>query len=71
MAVAGGKMYTLLLYIPLTLMVLTRPNEGRIPAWLERRIARWPSWLRGMSPPKEAATDARELLGHGADVGSP
>jgi hypothetical protein len=71
MAVAGGKMYTLLLYIPLTLMVLTRPNEGRIPAWLERRIARWPSWLRGMSPPTEAATDARELLRHGADVGSP
>jgi hypothetical protein len=47
MAVAGGQMYTLLLYVPLTLMVLLRPNEGDIPSWLDRRIASWPRWLRG------------------------
>jgi hypothetical protein len=47
MAVSGGEMYTLLLYVPLTLMVLRRPNEGGIPTWIERRIASWPRWLRG------------------------
>jgi hypothetical protein len=35
------------MYVPATIMVLLRPNEGAVPAWLERRIARWPSWLRG------------------------
>jgi hypothetical protein len=30
-----------------TFMVLRRPNEGSIPAWLERRIVRWPRSLRG------------------------
>lgn len=51
MAVAGGEMYTLLLYVPLTLMVLARPNEGSIHPWLERRIASWPGWLRGAASP--------------------
>ena len=37
----------LLLYLPATLMVLRRPNEGPVPAWLERRIVRWPLSLRG------------------------
>ena len=35
------------MYVPATIMVLLRPNEGAIPEWLERRIARWPLWLRG------------------------
>lgn len=35
------------LYLPCTLMVLRRRNEGPLPAWLERRMARWPAWLRG------------------------
>jgi hypothetical protein len=34
-----------------TFMVLRRPNEGRAPAWLERRIAAWPAWLRGRDAP--------------------
>ena len=33
------------LYCPSTLMVLARPNEGALPAWIERRIAAWPRWL--------------------------
>lgn len=70
MAVAGGRMYTLLLYVPLTLMVLRRPNEGAVPAWLERRIASWPRWLRGMeSPPKEPANDSLQSLGSRTDIG--
>jgi hypothetical protein len=35
------------LYLPCTLIVLRRSNAGELPAWLERRIARWPTWLRG------------------------
>jgi hypothetical protein len=37
----------LLLYLPATLIVLRRPNEGHVPAWLDARIAAWPIWLRG------------------------
>lgn len=40
---------TMFLYVPATLMVLRRPNEGALPVWLERAIARWPAWLRGRS----------------------
>jgi len=46
-AMASGLLSTVLVYLPLTVMVLRRPNEGAIPAWLEARIAAWPSWLRG------------------------
>jgi hypothetical protein len=35
------------LYLPCTFLVLRRKNAGRLPAWLERRIAAWPAWLRG------------------------
>lgn len=44
---ASGKLYTLLIFLPLTAMVLLRPNEGSLPAWLESRVARLPTWLRG------------------------
>lgn len=36
-----------LLYLPALAMVLVRRNEGAAPAWLERRLARFPDWLRG------------------------
>ena len=35
------------LYLPCTLLVLRRRNAGHLPAWLERRISKWPPWLRG------------------------
>jgi hypothetical protein len=35
------------LYVPALLLVLRRRNEGPVPFWLERRIASWPSWIRG------------------------
>jgi hypothetical protein len=46
-ALASGKLSTLFLYLPLTLMVLRRPNQGTVPAWLERGMRDWPVWLRG------------------------
>jgi hypothetical protein len=48
-----GRAFTLLMYVPATIMVLRRPNEGAIPAWLERLVARWPVWLRGFSAAPE------------------
>lgn len=41
-----GQAFLLFLYLPLTLMVLRRPNEGSVPAWLERPLSR----LRGRIP---------------------
>ena len=36
----AGTMLALFLYLPATLMVLRRPNEGPVPAWLETRTTR-------------------------------
>ena len=36
------------LYWPSLAMVLRRANEGVVPAWLERRLAFAPPWLRGV-----------------------
>lgn len=36
-------------YLPALWIVLRRPNEGPLPAWLEHRIVQWPAWLRGAS----------------------
>jgi hypothetical protein len=35
------------LLLPCVVMLLRRPNEGPAPAWLERRVAGLPRWLRG------------------------
>jgi hypothetical protein len=34
-------------YIPAAVLILTRPNEGTMPRWLERAAGRLPTWLRG------------------------
>ena len=34
-------------YLPALWIVLRQPNQGEIPAWVEQRVATWPSWLRG------------------------
>jgi len=46
-----GRAMVWSLYLPCTLLVLRRRNEGPLPAWLERRIDSWPEWLRGGDPP--------------------
>jgi hypothetical protein len=35
------------MYVPATVIVMRRRNEGSIPEWLERRARRLPRWLRG------------------------
>jgi hypothetical protein len=42
-----GQTFVWFLYVPCVLMVMRRPNEGSIPAWLQQRIALWPPWIRG------------------------
>jgi hypothetical protein len=44
---ATGRAMTVGLYLPCLWMILQRPNHGPVPAWIERRIAGWPDWLRG------------------------
>jgi len=50
-----GSIAVPVLLVPCVLMVLRRPNEGPAPAWLERRLAGAPRWLRGRS---DVARDA-------------
>ena len=35
------------MYLPALVMVLRRPNDGALPAWLERATVALPKWLRG------------------------
>jgi hypothetical protein len=55
---ASGTLYTLLVFLPLTAMVIRRPNVGALPPWLEIRVAGWPTWLRGSAVRSESATSA-------------
>ena len=45
---ATGQLLVVALYLPATIMVLRRPNEGPLPAWLERHARRLPCWFRGV-----------------------
>jgi hypothetical protein len=45
---AAAPWVLLTCYLPAVVMVLRRPNEGPVPAWLERRLQWVPSWLRGV-----------------------
>jgi hypothetical protein len=42
-----GTSMVVCMYVPATVMVLLRPNEGVVPGWLEERIVSWPAWIRG------------------------
>jgi hypothetical protein len=43
----SGPLVVVGMYIPATLLVLSRPNSGDVPAPVERAASRLPSWLRG------------------------
>jgi hypothetical protein len=51
---AQGDAMVVALYLPCLWMILRRPNEGSVPASLERRIAKWPPWLRGKTSQSSA-----------------
>jgi hypothetical protein len=36
------------MYVPALILVMRRPNEGDLPVWLERFVARLPTWVRGV-----------------------
>ncbi len=42
-----GPLIIVCLYLPALLMLLRRPNEGPVSAWMERFARRLPEWLRG------------------------
>ena len=42
-------------YAPALVMVLRRDNAGPLPQFIERRIARWPAWIRGNAAETESA----------------
>lgn len=54
-----AQLMALTMYPLATLLVLRRPNEGPVPAWLEKRIATWPAWLRGRVPAGTPAAGRR------------
>jgi hypothetical protein len=43
----SARWIPLFLYIPVTVMILRRPNDGPTPQWLESAFGRWSSRLRG------------------------
>lgn len=45
----SAAVIALVLYPLATLLVLRRPNQGSVPAWLERHLVSFPVWLRGGS----------------------
>jgi hypothetical protein len=59
------------MYIPCLIMVLRRPNEGRMPLWIDRTTAGWPTWIKGRAPqnlidaPASALAADRSSLDHG------
>jgi peptidoglycan/LPS O-acetylase OafA/YrhL len=52
----GGPWAMVACYLPALLIVLRRPNEGPAFQWIERRILKWPQWIRGVS-----AAEARAI----------
>ena len=42
-----GTIITYFMFLPSLLMVLRRPNVGKVPEWLENLAARGPRWIRG------------------------
>lgn len=44
------------MYLPALWMVWRRPNEGRVPAWLERASTVLPPWIRGQPAATSPAT---------------
>jgi hypothetical protein len=36
------------IYVPALILVLRRPNQGDLPAWLERFVSKLPTWIRGV-----------------------
>ena len=47
LAVRNAPLIVVCYYAPVAILVLLRPNAGRLPSWLERTSSMLPVWLRG------------------------
>jgi hypothetical protein len=65
----SGKLALALCYLPCVVMVLMRPNEGKLPLVLETALDRMAGWWRASIPGGRSAVPATPHSG-GADVGS-
>jgi len=65
----SGKLALALCYLPCVVMVLMRPNEGKLPLVLETALDRMAGWWRASIPGGRSAVPAAPHSG-GADVRS-
>jgi hypothetical protein len=47
----AANILNVVVYLPVLVAILLRPNEGPAPAWLEEISSRTPAWLRGRPSP--------------------
>jgi hypothetical protein len=50
-----------LVYVPALVMVLRRPNVGRIPTWAAEYVQRLPTWFRGVEPNIKNGSSSSDL----------
>jgi hypothetical protein len=60
---AGAPIFVACLYLPAVAIVLSRPNVGEVPAWVDRFMAPLPVWIRGISRTTEGLSDAPTRTG--------
>jgi hypothetical protein len=51
----AANILNVVVYLPVLIAILFRPNEGPAPAWLEQITSRTPAWLRGRPSPATSA----------------
>ncbi|HEU6449776.1 MAG TPA: hypothetical protein VFT57_00045 [Gemmatimonadaceae bacterium] len=62
----NGVVSVALLYIPCLIMILRRPNEGEVPAWIDRGAARISLALSHYPLTRRALDTANALMHHGS-----
>jgi hypothetical protein len=48
----NGTAVFLCVYLPAVYLILRRPNEGRVPSWVEKAVGVLPRWARGEPVPE-------------------
>jgi hypothetical protein len=63
----SGPATVALVYLPCLIMILRRPNEGSVPAWVDRGAARVSSTLSHWPPTRRAMGITSALMQYGSD----